>query len=166
MLVAQLCPTLCDPVNCSPPDSSVHGILQAKILKWVAIHFSRGFSQRRDQTQVSHVAGRIFTIWATREAPMVLYCSWISASVFMVSVKPQGDPVDWPISFQFKLFVCVWVRVGVMTSRLFTWAGNPPSLLMVRVWGGDMPSLSAYVGRRCFWFLFPRLLEPQLTTPL
>ena len=62
MLVAQLCPTLCDPVNCGPPDSSVHGILQAKILKWVAIHFSRGFSQPRDQTQVSHVAGRIFTI--------------------------------------------------------------------------------------------------------
>ena len=49
----------CDPVDCRPPDSSVHGILQARILEWVAIAFSRGSSQPRDQTQVSHVAGRL-----------------------------------------------------------------------------------------------------------
>ena len=42
--VAQSCPTLCDPVDCSPPDSSIHGILQARILEWVAISFSRGSS--------------------------------------------------------------------------------------------------------------------------
>ena len=46
--VAQLCPTLCDPVDCSLPDSSVRGILQARILEWVAISFSRGSSQPRD----------------------------------------------------------------------------------------------------------------------
>ena len=50
------------------PDSSVHGILQARILEWVAVPFSRGSSQSRDQTQVSHIAGRFFTIWATKEA--------------------------------------------------------------------------------------------------
>ena len=44
LLVAQLCPTLCDPMDCSLPDSSVHGILQARILEWVAIPFSRGSS--------------------------------------------------------------------------------------------------------------------------
>ena len=49
--VAQSCPTLCDPTYCSPPGSSVHGILQARILEWVAISFSRGSSQPRDQTQ-------------------------------------------------------------------------------------------------------------------
>ena len=48
--VAQSCPTLHDPVDCSPPGSSVHGILQARILEWVAISFSRGSSQPRDQT--------------------------------------------------------------------------------------------------------------------
>ena len=67
-LVSQLCPTLCDPMDCSPPGSSVHGILQARILEWVAISFSRGSSQPRDWTQLSHTAGRLFTHWATREA--------------------------------------------------------------------------------------------------
>ena len=58
----------CDPMNCRLPVSSVHGILQARILKWVIIFSSRGFSQPRDRTQVSHIAGGLFTDWATREA--------------------------------------------------------------------------------------------------
>ena len=66
--VAQSCPTLFDPVDCSLPGSSVHGILQARILEWVAISFSRGSSWPRDQTQISHFAGRRFNLWATREA--------------------------------------------------------------------------------------------------
>ena len=65
--VTQSCPTLCDPVDGSPPGSSVHGILQARILEWVAISFSRGSSRPRDRTQVSHTAGRRFNLWATRE---------------------------------------------------------------------------------------------------
>ena len=67
VLVAQLCPTFCDPTDCSPPGSSVHGILQARILEWVAISFSRDSSQLKDQTWVSHTAGRFFTIWGTRD---------------------------------------------------------------------------------------------------
>ena len=66
--VAQSCPTLCDPVDCSPPGSSVHGILQARILEWVAISFSRGSSRPRDRTQVSCIAGRCFNLWTSREA--------------------------------------------------------------------------------------------------
>ena len=66
--VAQSCPTLCNPMDCSPPGSLVHGIFQAWILEWVAISFSRGSSQPRDRTQVSHVVGTRFTVWATREA--------------------------------------------------------------------------------------------------
>ena len=54
--VAQSCLTLCDPVDCSPPGSSVHGILQARILEWVAISSSRGFSRPRDRTQVSRIS--------------------------------------------------------------------------------------------------------------
>ena len=61
--VAQSCPTLCDPMVCT-----VHWILQTRILEWVAFPFSRGSSQPRDQTQVSHIAGGFFTSWATREA--------------------------------------------------------------------------------------------------
>ena len=66
--VAQSCPTLCDPM-----DYTVHGILQARILEWVAFFFSRGSSQPRDWTQFSHIAGRFFTSWATREAQAVLW---------------------------------------------------------------------------------------------
>ena len=65
---AQSCPTLCDPMDYSPPGSSVHGILQAKTLEWVAIAFSRGSSQPRYWTQVPWIAGQFFTIWAIREA--------------------------------------------------------------------------------------------------
>ena len=54
--VAQSCLTLCDTM-----DYTVHGILQARILEWVAVPFSRGFSQPRDRTQVSRIAGRLFT---------------------------------------------------------------------------------------------------------
>ena len=66
--VAQSCPTLCDPMDCSPPGSSVHGIFQAWILEWVAFPFSRESSWPRDRTQVSRIVGRHFTVWATREA--------------------------------------------------------------------------------------------------
>ena len=68
VLVAQSCPTLCDPMDCSPPGSSVLGILQVRILEWVVISSSRGSSQSRDQTRVSNTAGELFTFWATREA--------------------------------------------------------------------------------------------------
>ena len=53
---------LCDPMDCSPPGSSVHGIFQARILEWVAISFSRGSSRPMDQTQISCIAGRRFNL--------------------------------------------------------------------------------------------------------
>ena len=67
--VAQSCLTLCDPVDCSPPGFSVHGILQARILEWVTISFSRGSSQPRDRTQVSRIGGRRFNLWAKSWVP-------------------------------------------------------------------------------------------------
>ena len=63
MKVTQSCPIICDPMDCT-----VLGILQARILEWVAFSFSRGYSQPRDRTQVSHIAGGSFTNWAIREA--------------------------------------------------------------------------------------------------
>ena len=68
--VAQSCPTLCNPM-----DYTVHGILQARILEWVAFPFSRGSSQLRDRTQVSHIAGRFLTSWATRDWSGLLFSS-------------------------------------------------------------------------------------------
>ena len=67
-LVSHSCPTLCDPMDCSPPGSSVHGIFWARIREWLAIPFSRGSSRPRNQTWVPCTAGRLFTDWAPREA--------------------------------------------------------------------------------------------------
>ena len=60
--VAQSCLTLCDPMDCSLPGSSFHGISKARVPKWVAISFSRGSSRPRDRTRVSRTAGRRFTL--------------------------------------------------------------------------------------------------------
>ena len=72
--VAQSCPTLCGPVDCSLPGSAVHGIFQARVLEWVIISFSRGSSQLRDWTRIAHIVGRHFTVWATKGSytPLVL----------------------------------------------------------------------------------------------
>ena len=67
--IAQSSLTLCDPMDGSLPGSSIHGIFQARILEWAAISFFRGSSQPRDQTWVSCIADRRFTVWAIREAP-------------------------------------------------------------------------------------------------
>ena len=84
--VAQSCPTLCNPTDCT-----VHGILQARILQWVAYSFSRGSSQPRDRTSVSYIAGGFFTNWAIREA---LHHS------HLLALKPSA------ISFPLSLCYC------------------------------------------------------------
>ena len=83
VLVALLCLFLCNPKDCSPPGSSVHEILQARILEWGAISFSRGSSQSSGWTWVSHIAGRFFTVWTTREASTVVWLT-IIGNVFSV----------------------------------------------------------------------------------
>ena len=66
VLVAQSCPVLCNPFDYIPLGFSVHGMLQARILEWVSLPFSRGSSQARDWTWVSHITGSFLTIWTTR----------------------------------------------------------------------------------------------------
>ena len=91
VLVTQLCPTLCHPMDCSPPGSSVHGILQARILEWIVIPFSRGSSQSKDQTLVSCIAGRFFTVWAPREA----MTEWIPYKLTPGVSVPNIYPLPW-----------------------------------------------------------------------
>ena len=69
VLIALLCLMLCNPMDCSPTGSNVQGVLQVLTLEWVASAFSRGFSQPRDQTWISYIAGTFFTNYATRKAP-------------------------------------------------------------------------------------------------
>ena len=83
-------------MNCSPPGSSVHGILQVRILEWVAISFSRESSQPRDRTQVSCMTESFFTIWATGEAEKQEHSTVVGA----VLEKPLK--VSWPRRGQFS----------------------------------------------------------------
>ena len=96
--VAQSCLTLCDPMDCSLPRSSIHGIFQARVLEQVAISFSRASSQPRDQTWVCCIVDRNFTIWATREVIKgeILYkgdniCNFGAVCHHSVLVKPSLD---------------------------------------------------------------------------
>ena len=76
VLVTQSCWTLRDPMDCSPPGSSVHRILQARIVEWVATSSFRGSSWPRYWTQVSCIADRFFTVWTTREAHKMVYFAY------------------------------------------------------------------------------------------
>ena len=132
VLITQPCLTLCNPVDCSPPGSSVHGILQARILEWVAIPFPRGSFWPRNQGQVSCTAGRFFTVWATREAPWAIwrrhiqlnaktkvYSYWVLKNAclnlyqdaehyhFYQDVRCYYHPRDFPKS-ERRLFLFVW----------------------------------------------------------
>ena len=98
--VAQSCPILCNPMDCSPPGSFIHGILPARVLEWVAISFSRGCSWPRDRTRVSRTAGRCFTLWATREMLTVV-------PAFSLISKNQSTAF-------FKIFHCK-IHITVLT---------------------------------------------------
>ena len=91
----------CDTMDCSPPGSSVYGIFLARILQWIAIPFSRGSSQPRDQTWVSYIAGRFFTIRATRE--------WLQ--ILCYPTHWEGDPSSLPLKSGLALVTCVARRM-------------------------------------------------------
>ena len=93
-LVTQLCPTLCHPVDHSPPGSSIHGISQERTLEWAVISFFRGSSQPKDQTCISCIGrqvlyhrtsreAKIFTIWSSRKN----FCWSLFCSIIVVIVK-------------------------------------------------------------------------------
>ena len=90
VLVTQSCLALCDPMDCSPPCSSVHGTSQARILKQVAIPFCRGSSTSWDKTWVSCIIGRLFTIWATNidyQPTISIHCSIILLKAWVNHAK-------------------------------------------------------------------------------
>ena len=105
--VAQSCLTLCDPVDCSPPGSSLHGIFQAKVLEWLAISFSRGSSRPRDQTRVSRIPGRCFNFWATREA---LYAP-ITGLIFLFEHELVGV---WFLGLQSEPFCFPYLLMSII----------------------------------------------------
>ena len=120
VLVVLLCPpTLCNPMDWRLSGYSVQGILQARILEWVAIPFSRGSSWLRDWTWVSCIADRFFTIWATQEGGGCknflspgLYCGVISKA----EPHREGETSPWQLaSFKFQ-GGCTW-QAALRSSR-------------------------------------------------
>ena len=100
MLIYQSCSTLCNPMGCSPPVSSVHGILQARILEWIAIPFSRRSSWTRNQTWISWIAGRFFIAWTIREAhlSMCITIHILECEVKWVLQSIATNKASWAIS--------------------------------------------------------------------
>ena len=94
VLVTQLCLTVCDPMDCRQSGSSVHRILQARILDQVAIFFSRGYSRSRDWTWVSRIAGRLFTDWAS----VILFILFSFRISFLIYAKKSC------VSYNLKYF--------------------------------------------------------------
>ena len=111
---SQSCPTFCNPTDCDPPGSSVQGILQARILDWVAIPFSRGSSRPWDQTWF---AGRFFTVWGTREAE-------VSLSLKDRSLRLKRN-LQIPFATNFKFIM----RISKSYQISFYWC-NPTSAIL------------------------------------
>ena len=94
--------TLCDLMDYIPPGSTVHGILQSRILEWVAIPFSRGSSLLRHQTWVSHIAVGLFMIWATGEAHSLWLCTYIFGKFGKLSSGHRTGKVRFSFQSQRK----------------------------------------------------------------
>ena len=111
-LCAQSCLTLCGPIDCSPRGSSAHGILQARILEWVVIPFSRRSSQPRDWTWFSRIAGRFFTVWATREAPGEAGNRSLQNIPLVIFRRRECSPFFWEAPGSIHLWITVMVALG------------------------------------------------------
>ena len=124
---AHSCPTLCDPMDCSLPGSSIHGIFQARVLEWIAISFSRRSSRSRDWTWVSRIVGRCFTDWATREVHniweeyiilnAILY-KVLSLGIFWITCK--GGTMCWENSVLYYQYV----PLNYMHVWIFYWSSS------------------------------------------
>ena len=123
--VAQSCPTLCDPMG-----HTVLGILQARILAWVAFPFSRGPSQPRNRTQVSCIAGGFFTSWAMKEAPAT------ATAKSLQSCPTLCDPI--PGTLQARTLG--WVAISFSSA----WKWNVKVKSLSHVWLFETPWTAAY----------------------
>ena len=128
VLVAQLCPILCDLMDCSPPVFSVLEIFQARILEWVAIPFSRESSQPRDWTQVSCIAGRFFTIGATSEAQIIQVKMLVTQSCLTLCDPMDCSPPVFSVLEIFQARILEWVAIpfsrGSSWPRYQTWVSH------------------------------------------
>ena len=136
--VVQLCPTLCH-----PKDYTVHGILQARILEWVAFPSSRASSQPRNWTQVSHIAGRFFTSWATREAQEY----WSGSLSLLQQIFPTQE-------LNQDLLHC---RLNKNSLTILGWT----SKMICTSLGLKFSRVLLYLFRKLTWSLYPEVIKPS-----
>ena len=156
--VDQWCPTVCNPMNRSPPGSSVHGILQERIMEWVAIPFSRGSSQPRDWAQVSGIAGGFFTIWATWETMVKL------RETHFISGAKEGFSQKGHLSWVEKQLLGLpqWLNGKESACQCGRQVFDPWSGKITH--GVGQLSLCATLLSLCCRACKPQLLSPQATT--
>ena len=151
---------LCDPMDCSSPVSSIRGVFQARILEWVAIPFSRGPFPLRDQTQISHIAGGFFTIWAIRVVKegsvfhfgwrrKVFACEFFCDSFFSL-LRRLCCLVN---KFRFSLFLAL----KVLPSLTLTWFPRLPG-----IWALLAVSCPQCSGQQNLWFAQQDVCFPAL----
>ena len=129
VLVAQSCTTLCESMDCSPQGFSVHGILQARLLEWVDMPFSRGSSQPRDRAQVSHIAGRFFTVWAEywQIWQNQLFQNSAAAAKSLQSCPTLCNPIDSsppgsPVPGILQARTLEWVAISFSNAWKWMWS--------------------------------------------
>ena len=132
--VTQLCPTLCDPTDCSLQGSSVHEIFQARIPEWGAVAFSRGSSQPKDRTRVSRIVGRRLTVWAIREAGNTIVKVKVkSLSHIWLFATPWTVAHQAPPSMGFsRQEYCSGFPLPSLGDRIFLTQGSNSGLLHYR----------------------------------
>ena len=171
VLVTQSCPTLWDPMDCSQPDCSVHGILQARILQWVAIPFSRGSSQPRDRTRVSFTAGSFFTNWAKINH---IFFFFLQTHLYLYYAKHEFILMP-PILVHYLVVHSVLLHVFVYDLPLQQWETQlPPSDIYYLIFQFQQTHIevsdnSTPTGRNftnystelmCLWSAYFRMLLP------
>ena len=110
---------------CDPMDSTLHGIFQARILEWVAFPFSKGSSQPMDRTEISHIAGRYFTSWVTREALVGITQELLLFSKLCLTLCNHMDCRT--LSLLVLHYLLEFSRIGLNLSPLSQWCHPPIS---------------------------------------
>ena len=188
VLVTQLCPTLCDPMDRSTPSSSVCRVFQTRILQWVAILFSRGSFWPRDQTLVSCISGRFLTIWIIREAQSYISSvqslshvwlfatPWIAACQASLSITNSWSSVRLIKSvmrFSHLILCCPFLLLPPIppSISLFQWVNSSHEVAKVQPYIGDTknyitwPRLASSIGKNLGLDSLRNRRNPREATP-
>ena len=166
-------PTLCNPMDCSLPGSFILGIFQARVLEWVAVSFSRGSSQPRNWTWDSCIVGRSFTIWATREAPLILLRSIQIVSYISNQLLPNAFAYHLMVwIYHYNIFNIPKTQWGT-GQRHFTQVKTETRMRCLKPHGstavlGLWPTASLQSQKQpCpeAWRVFNSVFLPELDTP-